>query len=475
VQSLLGGRILHRFGLGWAMAVRPALVALTAFGGAVLARFWTTVLVRAVDALAMRSTFNSGFELLYTPLTPETKRPTKVYVDIVSTRVGDIAGAGLVIALLALLPSLPSSFTLGLAAVISVAALLLIRRVQELYVEQLAENLQSGAIRLDQSESLDALTSRTVFGSSTGSGQGIDRDEIMAQIQAAKASTAERVASRRRVTARPDDELLSQERAELFDRITAIESDDPVRVRAALVAARDDLRLVTHVIHRVGPGRIGDAALVFLRALAPQVAGQLTDALLDPKLPISTRRILPRVLELGRSARSVEGLVLGLDAEDFELREACARSAARAISRDANLAIPLNRAAVHAEREFALDRAEWSQGLPERTHADDPVLLDRVEAAHVNRRVEHVFTLLSLALGPPLMAATLRSLYGSDGHLRGTALEYLQTSLPDSLRAALWDQVPGAKNAPTPKRPSQQMAAELLQTSQELARPDSKR
>jgi AAA family ATP:ADP antiporter len=179
VQSALGGRFLHRFGLSWAMATRPALVALAAFGGVVLARFWTTVLVRAVDSVFMRSTFNAGFELLYTPLTPETKRPTKVYIDIVSSRVGDIAGASLVLVLLALLPALPGSLTLGLAAAASLGTLLLIRRVQHLYVAQLADNLKTGAIQLDPSGSLDALTSRTVFGSSTGSGQG---DELFGGI-----------------------------------------------------------------------------------------------------------------------------------------------------------------------------------------------------------------------------------------------------------------------------------------------------
>jgi hypothetical protein len=226
------------------------------------------------------------------------------------------------------------------------------------------------------------------------------------------------------------------------------------------------------VIPLVGPDRIGDAALVFLRAVAPRIAGQLTDALLDSGLAVTVRRSLPRVLELARSARAVEGLCVGLDDEDFAVREACARAAVRTVTHDAKLSIPASRAAVFAEQELARDAAGWRDGTPPRDSNDDPVLLDRVEAAHVVRRIEHIFTLLALALGPDLMAATLRSLYGSDPHLRGTALEYLQTTLPESLRRALWRHLPGAKAASSSRRSAPQIADELMRTSQRLTRVD---
>ena len=99
---------------------------------------------------------------------------------------------------------------------------------------------------------------------------------------------------------------------------------------------------------------------------------------------------------------------------------------------------------------------------------DDPVLLDRFEAPRVELRVEHLVTLLSLGLGPELMKATLRSLHSSDAHLRGTALEYLQTTLPDGLRARLWPQISGAEATRAPQRSRQQIADELMQSSASL-------
>jgi len=462
LQFFLGGRILHRFGLGWAMAIRPALVMLASIGGAVFARFFTVVLARAADGVTLRSTYTSGFELLYTSLPPETKRPTKPFVDIVANRIGDISGAGLILLLLAILPTLPRSAMLALAAGVSGLVLLLIARVQARYVKQLAANLKAGAITLDADDTLDAVTTRTVFGTSAD----IDRDDLMAQIEAVRANQAQqRAVSDAADAARGDDAGLASARKELFERIEALESGDPASVRAALHAARGDARLVPYVIPLLRDGASADPALVFLRAVAPRIVGQLSDALVDPDCDLGVRRRLPRVLELSRNARSIDALCLGLQDADFEVRLGCARAAARIMAHEKDLRLPAEQAHRLAEHELARHGRE---DVGQRGAHDDPVLLDPFEAARVALHVEHLFTLLALALGPDLMAATLRSLYSGDAHLRGTALEYLQTTLPDGLRAALWPHIPGAKGARAPQRSRQQIADELMKTSASL-------
>ncbi len=462
LQVSVGGRFLHRFGLGWAMAMRPALVLVASVGGAVFARFATVVLARAADVVTLRSTYTAGFELLYTPLPTDKKRPTKPFVDVVANRVGDIAGAVLILVLLALVTSLPRALLLGIVAAAAGVALALIARIQTRYVEQLAQNLKAGAISLEADGTLDAVTSRTVFGTSGG----IDRDDLMAQIQAARSAQAEqRAASEAAAAARGDASEQAAARKELFARIETLESGDPGRVRAALNAARGDAALVPWVIPLLRDGPGADPALVFLRAVAPQVVGQLTDALVDPDQDPGVRRRLPRVMELCRSARSVDGLCLGLGDADFEVRLGCARAAARIIARERELRLPAERAYRLAEHEIARGEGEAAKA---RGLQDDPVLLDRLVAARVEPRVELLFTLLSLALGPELMAATLRSLYGGDAHLRGTALEYLQTTLPDRLRAVLWPHIPGVEGAAAPKRSQEQIADELMKTSPSL-------
>ena len=82
---------------------------------------------------------------------------------------------------------------------------------------------------------------------------------------------------------------------------------------------------------------------------------------------------------------------------------------------------------------------------------------------------EIVFTLLSLALGEELMGSAVRGIFQGDAHVRGTALEYLETTLPETLRRALWPRIPGAE--PTrPSRGSRELAAELLRSSADLRR-----
>ena len=45
--------------------------------------------------------FRSGYELLYTPVLPEKKRPTKTIIDVGGERLGATAGGGLVFVVLA--------------------------------------------------------------------------------------------------------------------------------------------------------------------------------------------------------------------------------------------------------------------------------------------------------------------------------------------------------------------------------------
>ncbi len=464
LQASLAGPLLRRFGLAWAMALRPVSVFLAAVLAVALARFWTVVLARAADLVSNASTFSTGFELLYTPLTAEQKRPTKAYIDIGATRLGEMTGSALVLTSLALLPVLPLEWVLTAAGLAAAVGMLLLVRLQRGYVTQLADNLRAGVVALDdEGETLDALTTRTLWSERTS----IDRGELLEQIRAVEErQAAERAAD---AAATPNAGALaaaSVERREFFARIEAVASTDLERTRNALQAARGDSRLVPFVIPLLGRRSLEDEVLRFVRSLGATAIGQLTDCLVDRTQSLDVRRALPRVLELETSARSLEGLVLGLDDPDAEVRIACARGAARLVSRDASLRLPQDRVYALLERQLAMS---GSAGFPRtRGTREDPVLLDRFEAARVDRRIEHVFTVLALGLGPDLMAATLRSLYSEDAHLRGTALEYLQATLPESIRTAIWSDLPGAGRPLGAARSRAEIADELLRTSVDL-------
>jgi len=77
LQTLLGRRILQRFGIGATIAILPAVVALFGVFGTVVTHLWSMIMMRGGHAVFVTSFFRSAFELLYTPLPRHKKRPTK--------------------------------------------------------------------------------------------------------------------------------------------------------------------------------------------------------------------------------------------------------------------------------------------------------------------------------------------------------------------------------------------------------------
>ncbi len=57
------------------------------------------VTLRGGQAIFANSLYRSAFELLYTPLPPHKKRPTKTIIDVASDRLGDLIGSGLLLLL----------------------------------------------------------------------------------------------------------------------------------------------------------------------------------------------------------------------------------------------------------------------------------------------------------------------------------------------------------------------------------------
>jgi hypothetical protein len=214
--------------------------------------------------------------------------------------------------------------------------------------------------------------------------------------------------------------------------IADLRSGRPERVRRVL---RDretpDAALVPHLIPLLARSDLYLDVLRALRRLAPRVTGQLLDALLDPATELPVRRRLPRVLKACANQRALDGLCLGLD-PSLEVRTQCARALV-ALTRTPDLHRP-------AETAFAAARRELEAG-------PDPSL-------------DHVFTLLSLALDREPLELAAWALQGQDAALRGTALEYLENVLPHDVRAALWPHV-GAASGPGGARPRHELLAEL--------------
>jgi AAA family ATP:ADP antiporter len=91
------------------------------------------------------------------------------------------------------------------------------------------------------------------------------------------------------------------------------------------------------------------------------------------------------------------------------------------------------------QSEMAVDRAIWETrqliDLPddEASPMEAELLRDRA-----SRSLEHLFTLLSLILPRRTLRLAFHALHTDDPQLRGTALEYLETVLPEPIRVRLW-------------------------------------
>jgi ATP:ADP antiporter, AAA family len=428
VQALLSRRTLERLGLAGTIAVQPAGVAATVALSLVWPGLWTAVVVRGVEAVVHGSLFRSGYELLYTPLPLDRKRAMKALVDVGFDKVGAAAGGLLTMGLVALAPAAAPPLALVAAALAATATLSLLPRLHRGYVVSLEESLRTGAVRLERDDVMDGTTRYTM----ARTGLALDRDTLMREI----------AALRQTERSTPADDAVSAS-------VAILRGGDAVAIRAVLAEGLP-VALVGHAIPLLADDALAAEAVRALRRIAPGIAGQLVDALLDPLRPDAVRRRVPRVLRGASGPISVLGLRLGLDDRRFDVRYQCGRALAAILDQAPGLAPARDVVFEEVKREVA-------RGLA----GDD-------------RRLEHVFTLLALVVPREPVQIAYRAVRSQDRALRGTALEYLENVLPDDVRGVLWPHLDaGAREAP--RRAPDEVVADLLRSSDQLPTPAPRR
>jgi hypothetical protein len=406
LQAALTRPSLAGLGLAGTIMVPPAAMVL---GSALLLfvpRLWILTLVRGTQAALRNSLFRSAYELLYTPLPRERKRPTKALLDVGCDRLGTAAGSAAVMMVLYLAPAGPTGALLVLGAASAVLTLLLAPRFGRGYVAALAQSLRTGAVTLDAMDVVDATTRQTVA--------AFARPVPMAPAPAEALSGA---------TAPPGLE------ARLLEDAAHLRSSDPQRIRKVLERdAEMEPRLVSDVIPLLARDDLFATVLASLRRAASRCTGQLIDTLLDTDQDPVVRRRIARVLSGAPTQRAADGLLLGLRDQRFDVRYRCAQALVRVKERDPSIAISSEEAISAALREIALEgRSERGLG----------------------RGLEHIFSILSLVLEKEPLQIALRALRSGDAALRGTALEYLENVLPTAVRKGLWPHL-GAPERPAP-------------------------
>ncbi len=427
---MLCGPLLTVLGVPRSVSTLP--YALTGFSLlALVARIPPSPPSRAVAELVTRnSIYRSGYELLYAPLPPEQKRPTKVVLDVGADKLGDILAAQLVGAILYLATD-SRTVLLVAAAITGAVGIIVTLRLPRSYTQSLEESLLEKGRELPALEGVQPSLGPEPWVSLTALPTlGHPADAIPLRFRRRKRRSPEPPPAPAVASVQPDPEASTTDR--LLSLLRDLRSKDRLRIEAALVEALPTEAAPLAIELVGGDDAIARAAAGALRGAAPRCTGTLVDALLDLSRDERLRRRLPAILAAGEPELAAWGLWRGMRDPCFEVRYHCSAVLA-ALAADTKLA------AVEPEAVFDYVRTELRVGRDEwmsRKLAGDPMI--DAQELETDLGLAHVFRVLALVLPAEPLRIALRAVQAEDLSLRGMALEYLESILPADVRAQLW-------------------------------------
>jgi hypothetical protein len=423
-------------------------------------------ILRGGEAVQRNSLFRAAYELLYTPLSEQRKRSTKLLIDVGFDRIGTVAASAIIFATLQLEPdgARASLILLVLTVASALATLSRSSPLHMAYVPVLEESLRTEAEKLGtDADDVDLPAPRESASA---------HEEMVARLEglpvgegAAALAGAEPSPIPISSPAAPPVNPQSACSKVSLKAIQDLCSDAPARVRAVLGSEEPlDAPLVPIAILLLASPEFNRDALAALRKIASRITGQLADALCDPSVPPTIRRRIPRVLSASATQAAADALICGTQDERFEVRYECGRALLQITEKEPSITIPLETAIAIVKREVDSSKQVWeSQREPEFDDDDNapPALIDRLLRDRFDRSFEHVFSVLALVLDRESIRLAFKALHQDDARLRGTALEYLETVLPDEIRDAVWPYL-GEARPKRPARPAGEILADLL-------------
>jgi hypothetical protein len=447
VQVLLCGPLLARLGVPRSVATLPTAV--TLFGTLALAMPVpiAAAIARGAELVTRNSVFRAGYELIYAPLPEDQKRPAKVMLDVGADRIGDLFGAQLV-ALIVFASAEPRAGLLVAAVCVSALALVIAIRLPRSYTAALEESLlarapepaPAAASVADEPQPWITLSGLPSFGQAGEVAPLSLRRRERGQVKTSRGKPPA-APPPPAAAARP---LLTPRDAAL-DRIADLRSGDPARIQRGLDGELTP-ELAACAIELIGRDDVARPVLAALSAEAPRCSGALVDALLDQRRDPMVRRRLPGVLLAGDPELASWGLWRALGDPSFDVRYRAGAVLARLAAAGRLRGISESDVFEAVRRELLADRSVLAghrvlddlaaDGEPANGAAGEP-------AQRCNAGLEHVFTVLGLALPPEPLRIALHAVQTDDPELRGTALEYLESILPPDVRAQLWPLLEG--------------------------------
>ena len=414
--------VLNRLGIARSASVLPAGVSAGAAGAFLFPGLVSVMLARGFEVVLRSSVFRASYELLFTPVAPREKRATKLLLDVGAARVGDVVGGTLILGALALAGAGATRVLLALAFLLSGVALVLARRLQLGYVAALEGSIHRRAGELpDPTQDNAAAWLQTVG--------GFELSGIRSRLAVYTGTPYP--------TEPPQPSPATPATAEtpLSSAIRGGKSED---VRRALADHPPAANQIETVIELLAWDAVAQAAIRALCKLAPTHARMLLRHMLDPEEDFAIRRRLVNVLADCRSSEVFDGLFQALNDRRFEVRYRAGRALSGMAGSIEGHRIDPERVWAVVLREMAVERGVWeSRQLIDAAEEETSPMAAEVLRNRVSRSLEHLFTLMSLVLPRETLRLAFHALHTEDPYLRGTALEYLETVLPDSVWSRL--------------------------------------
>jgi len=414
-------RVLGGLGIARTAALLPSGVSLGAVGAFLIPGLVPVLVARGAEVVLRSSVFRAAYELLFTPVAPREKRATKLLIDVGAARIGDIIGSGLIALTLVLAGAAAGRILLGLTVALSLGALVVARRLHLGYVAALEGSLQRRAGPVP-----DPL-----------------QDESSALLQTVGGFDLSAIRQRPAFTAGPAAALPAAQSPAVSDPGTAalrqaIGSGNRQEIQHALATAPLPEE-IEDAIELLAWDEVAPQAIQALRRVAHAETAVFVRHLLDPEEDFAIRRRLVTVLAASRRPEAFDGLFEAMSDRRFEVRYRSARALSYLTREIAGLRADRDRVFEVMMREMAVERGLWEtrQLIDQPDDESSPMEAEALRG-RINRSLEHLFTLLSLALPAESVRLAFHGLHTDDRHLRGTALEYLETVVPAQVWSRLW-------------------------------------
>lgn len=404
VQAFLSSPMLSRLGLANTVSSLPGGVIA---GGAWVLGFFSfagVTALRGVEVILRSSLFRAGYEIFYTPVAAEDKRAVKAIIDVSGERLGDAVGSGM-LGVLLILHAAGRVPILALAIGFSAAGLILAKRLERSYAGALETSLRKQAVRLAPEMAFEPAMDD--FGASVI--QMPPGDIVHAATELSQSP--------------PRDLILSE--------LLAMRSGNEARIVQSLARIEEPHPLVLHqLIQFLGDDRYAFLVMDHLRRAVSAHVGQFADTLLNPAEPFAVRKRIPIILAGSDSQRALDQLLGALSDREFLIRFRSANAMGQIRAQHPELHLSADRIWHLLDEELQVSRDTWEQRrlvapLPPNGQNDGEDLEKPGDAS-----LEYLFVLLGLVLPRQPVSVAFRALQTDDRHLRGTALEYLQTALP---------------------------------------------